>query len=48
MTPAPRSPGTPEPFLLPLRGPIKTYDWGSRTVLAGLAGRDAPAAEPEA
>jgi mannose-6-phosphate isomerase class I len=34
--------------LLALRGPIKTYDWGSRTVLAGLAGRDAPAAEPEA
>ena len=36
------------PFLLPLRGPIKNYAWGSRTVLAGLAGRDAPALEPEA
>jgi mannose-6-phosphate isomerase len=36
------------PYLLPLRGPIKTYGWGSRTVLAGLSGRDAPAAEPEA
>ncbi|HVR30228.1 MAG TPA: mannose-6-phosphate isomerase, class I [Thermoanaerobaculia bacterium] len=39
---------TTGPFLLPLRGSIKTYAWGSRTVLAGLTGRTAPAHEPEA
>ena len=36
------------PYLLPLRGSIKTYAWGSRTFLAALGGRPAPTAEPEA
>jgi mannose-6-phosphate isomerase len=36
------------PFLLPLRGAIKNYAWGSRTFLAGLRGAAAPSSEPEA
>ncbi|WP_106398235.1 mannose-6-phosphate isomerase, class I [Actinocorallia populi] len=34
--------------LLRLDNPIRTYDWGSRDVLAGLLGRPAPSAGPEA
>jgi mannose-6-phosphate isomerase len=36
------------PFLLPLRGPVKNYAWGSRIVLARLAGRPTPTPLPEA
>jgi mannose-6-phosphate isomerase len=43
----PPAPAPGAPFLLPLRGPIKRYAWGSRTALAALAGRP-PSAEPEA
>jgi len=31
-----------------LRGPIRTYAWGSRTAIAEFTGRPAPAAHPEA
>jgi mannose-6-phosphate isomerase len=34
--------------ILPLRGAIQNYDWGSRTALAALLGRSAPSARPEA
>jgi mannose-6-phosphate isomerase len=39
---------SPGPFLLPLRGAIKNYAWGSRTFLAALRGEAAPSTEPEA
>jgi mannose-6-phosphate isomerase len=32
----------------PLHGPIRDYDWGSRTTIAGLQGRPVPSAGPEA
>jgi mannose-6-phosphate isomerase len=35
-------------FLLPLRGAIKNYAWGSRTFLAGLRGEATPSPGPEA
>ncbi|MFG2004509.1 mannose-6-phosphate isomerase, class I [Spirillospora sp. NPDC048911] len=34
--------------LLRLDNPVRAYDWGSHTVLAGLLGRTAPSAGPEA
>ncbi len=34
--------------ILPLRGVIQHYDWGSRTALAELLGRSAPSERPEA
>ncbi len=36
------------PYLLPLRGEIKNYDWGSRTFLARLRGDAVPSSQPEA
>jgi mannose-6-phosphate isomerase len=36
------------PYLLPLRGAVQNYAWGSRTFLAGLRGATVPSAEPEA
>jgi mannose-6-phosphate isomerase len=38
----------PGAFLLPLRGAIKNYSWGSRTFLARLRGDAVPSPEPEA
>jgi mannose-6-phosphate isomerase len=35
-------------FLLPLRGAIRNYAWGSRSFLAGLRGAAVPSTEPEA
>jgi len=35
-------------LLYPLENPIRTYAWGSHTVLAELLGRDVPSKEPEA
>jgi mannose-6-phosphate isomerase len=34
--------------LFPLENPIRSYAWGSHTVLADLAGRPSPTADPEA
>ena len=36
------------PFLLPLRGTIKNYAWGSHRFLAELEGRSTPSISPEA
>ena len=40
------APSMPGPFLLPLRGAIKSYAWGSRRFLARLEGRADAIAEP--
>ena len=34
--------------ILPLEGAIKSYDWGSHTILATLQGKPGPSSEPEA
>jgi mannose-6-phosphate isomerase len=38
----------PIPGLLPLRGVVRRYDWGSHTFLAGLRSQPEPSVEPEA
>ena len=39
--------GAAVPTVVALEGPVRAYDWGSRTLIAGLRGR-APSAGPEA